>query len=234
MAIQDLRLPNGEVVSFDEWSHWPRYSTVDCAAANAGSFTLNAFSYVVGGRVPAAGLASRLASPSDTNQQAKRRMNQDEALLVFSWTYEIFALTDYTVASDPVSTLADAPIFNAQNLRRLQRDVVLSFVVGAQIKKPVARSPLSWVGQGPGSPAAASGDAVGTVQFLNYGTGGRATPQNQRLWAMPIHIDSDRVFYVEVKSWQSPGPGASPTLDAVTQAFSMRIYLDGLHRRSVA
>lgn len=234
MAIQDLRLPNGEVVNFDEWSHWPRYSTVDVAASSAGSFTLNAFSYVVGGRVPAAGLASRLASPTDTNQQAKRRMNQDEAFLCFSWTYEIFAFSNYTVATNPVSTLAAQPIFNAQNLRRLQRDLVLSLVVGSQIKKPVARSPLSWVGQGPGAMAQASGDSVAADVYVNYGTGGRSTPQNQRLWAMPIHIDSDRVFYVEVKSWQNPGPGATPRLDAVTQDFMLRIYLDGLHRRPIA
>lgn len=234
MAIQALRLPNGEELTFDEWSHWPRYSTIDVAAVAAGNFNLNAFSYVVGGRVPAtAGLAARQATPTDTNQQAKKRMNQDEAFLAYSWTYELFALSD-TSGGTPAVNFGVAPIFTSANHRRLQRDLVLSLVVGAQIRKPVARAPLAMVSQGPGSPAFGSGAAVAANVSVDHGTGGRATPANQRVWAMPIHIESDRVYYCEVRGWRSPGVGATPALDAVTQSFSMRIILDGLHRRPIA
>lgn len=235
MAIQALRLPNGESIVYDEWSHWPRYSTVDVAAANAGNFQLDAFSYVVGGRVPSAGVAARTATPTDTNAVSKKRMNQDEASLVYAWTYEVFATSDYVnTLTDPDTTMASAPVFEAANLRRLQRDVVLQLMVGAQIRKPVARSPLSWVGQGPGSPAFASGSAIAAATSFNHGSGGPVTPNNQRVFDMPIHIESDRVSFVRVQGFRSPGVGATPALDAVTQSFRMRIYLDGLHRRPIA
>lgn len=231
MAIQALRLPNGEEIRMDEWSHWPRYSTVDIAAAASGSFNLKAFSYVVGQRVTAtAGVAARNATESDTNQIAKKRMNHDEAFLAYSWTYEFFATSDAT--SGQVS-FADAPIFQSQNLRRFQRDLVLSLVVGAQIQKPQARCPLSWIGQGPGTPGFGSGGTVAPNVSVSMGTGGRPSPANQRVWELPIHIESDRVYYVEVRSWRSP-QGVTPSLDAVTQDCRMRILLDGLHRRPIA
>lgn len=231
MAIQALRLPNGEEIKFDEWSDWPRYSTIDVAAVNAGTFNLKAFSYVVGQRVTAtAGVAARQSTESDTNQIAKKRMNHDEAFLAYSWTYEIFATTDYTVSQ---TTFATAPIFLSQNLRRLQRDLVVSLVVGAQIQKPQARSPLSWIGQGPGTPGWGTGGAVAPNVSVSMGTGGSPTPANQRLWQLPIHIESDKVYYVEVRGWRSP-IGVTPSLDAVTQDFRMKLYLAGLHRRPIA
>lgn len=233
MAIQELRLPNGEAVVFDEWSHWPRYSTCEVAAAQAGTFSLDLFSYVVGGRVPTAGVAPRIATPSDTNQVAKKRMNQDEAFLAYAWTYEIFALTGETIATDPVTTLAQAPVFTATNHRRLQRDVMVSLIAGAQIKKPVARVPLTKIGQGVGSPAYGSPQAIAADVSVNHGTGGRATPANQATWNMPIYIGEDRVFYAQVKGVRSP-TGGTPALDAVTQSFQFKLYLDGLHRRPIA
>lgn len=232
MAIQALRLPNGEEINFDEWSDWPRYSTVDVAAAQAGAFNLKAFSYVVGGRVTSAGVAARQATESDTNQIAKKRMNHDEAFLAYSWTYEVFATSDYVVGQ---TTMAVAPIFLSQNLRRLQRDVVVSLVVGAQIQKPQARSPLSWIGQGPGTPGYGTGGAVAPNVSTSMGTGGIPSPANQRLWQLPIHIESDRVYYVELRGWRSPvAANPSPSLDAVTQDFRLKVYLAGLHRRPIA
>jgi hypothetical protein len=232
MAIQALRLPNGEEFQFDEWSHWPRYSTIDVAAASAGNLALKAFGYVVGQRVAAtAGVAARQATETDTNQITKKRMNHDEAFLAYSWTYEIHATSDYNVSQ---VNFADQPIFLSENLRRLQRDQVISLVVGAQIQKPMARCPLAWIGQGPGSPGFGTGSAVALNVSVSHGTGGRPSPANQRTWMIPIHIESDRVYYVEVRGWRSPGVGATPALDPVTQDYRMRIYLDGLHRRPIA
>lgn len=234
MAIQALRLPNGEELVFDEWSHWFRYSSADVAAAAAGNFNLQLFSYVVGGRVPqAGGVAARQATPSDTNQIAKKRMNQDEAFLAYAWTYEVFGLSSY-IAGTPATNLAAAPIFSAVNLRRLQRDVVASLFVGAQIRKPVARSPLSWIGMGAGSPAYGNGPAPAVNVAVMYGTAGRPTPANQRNWSLPINIDSDRVYSLGLQGLRSPGVGSTPALDAVTQNFTIRFTLDGLHRRPIA
>jgi hypothetical protein len=100
-------------------------------------------------------------------------------------------------------------------------------VVGANIKKPQARSPFSWLGQSIGSPASMSGDAVAAGVNLSYGTGGQITATNQRRYNLPVYIAADRVFYVEVRSF----PGV---IDGLTQNTQLRMYIDGLKRRPVA
>jgi len=223
MAIKNIHLPNGENIVIDEWLHWPQYSVIEFAAAS--SVNLRAFTYVVGQRVPNQGLVSRNATEADTNQVARTRMNHDEALLIYSMTFEHFALTD---AEQNVGVVlgAPAPILLSQNLRRLQRDLVVELVVGAGIDKPQARSPLSWIGQGLGAKAYTSGDSGQAGVALSYGTAGHS-PKAQRMWQLPVFIASDRVFYLGARSY----PGAITDLD---QAVQMKFYLDGLKRRPVA
>src|SRR5882672_3386215 len=91
MAIRNIRLGDQEF-KIEEWLHWPEFSTIQ-GAANA-NVNLRAFSYVVGQLVPTAGSIStgpRRATESDTNRTTRARMNRDEALIIFSLTYEHFA-----------------------------------------------------------------------------------------------------------------------------------------------
>lgn len=227
MAIQQIRLPDGTEVILDEWLHWPQYSTIEFAAGAV--LNLSAFSYVVGGRVATQGLPSRTALISDTNQTTATRMNHDEAFLAYGITYEAFGLTDQTIAGPPAVLTTPAPAVSSANLRRLQRDVVVSFKLGANISKPQFRAPLSWIGQGVGSPAFGVGDAPVAGVAFNYGTAGDITPASQRQWRLPIFVASDRVMRLQVQSHPS-GAGNDPT----TQAIRMRFYLDGLKRRPIA
>lgn len=225
MAIKQIRLPDGSEVVIDEWLHYQQFSTIEFAAGVA--VNLRAFTYVQGQQIPAQGLPSRTATESDTNQVAKTRMNHDEAYLVYALTYDHFALTSATVGEQNPITLAPAPALLSQNLRRLQRDIVLSLVVGANIKKPQARFPFSRVGQSIGSPAFASTQALTPATAFSYGTGGAMSASNQRRFQLPVYIASDRVFYLEIRSF----PGAIADL---SQAVRMRFFLDGLKRRPVA
>ena len=50
MAVDSVRLPNGDVVVFDEWLHWPLFSTVEFASADG--VRLRAYTYKVGQNVP--------------------------------------------------------------------------------------------------------------------------------------------------------------------------------------
>ena len=122
---------------------------------------------------------------------------------------------------------APAPVLLSQNLRRLQRDVVVEFIVGAGSDKPQFRAPMSWIGQGPGAPAATSGDAIAAGLNLSYGTAGQPSPKDQRTWNLPSYVQSDRVLYLSMSSY----PGAIADL---TQDVRIRWYLDGLKRRPVA
>jgi hypothetical protein len=238
MTIQKIKLPNGQTFNIEEWLHWPIFSTVEAAAGV--SVNLNAFSYVVGQNVPRVSLPARQATYSDTNQVARSRMNHDEAMIVFSMTYEHFAVeaaqgavhpnSQYTVPALDMEALA--PVLSGVNLAKLRRDLMINLLIGAGITKPMASAPLSYYGQGIGAVAWGSGDALAiatggaTALNLNYATGGVISPKNQRLWSLPVMIESDRVMKCQVKS-----PAGALSTD---QDWSLKIYLDGLKKRPVA
>lgn len=239
MAIKKIRVGDQEY-SLDEWLHWPLYSVVEAAAGAA--VNLRAFSYVVGGNVPRAGLPARSATTSDTNQVARSRINHDEAFICYSMTYEITAIetsgppptfSDATFPVPPLDMAADAPVFYGPSLRAMQLDLLVELFVGANITKPMAQAPLEYYGQGLGATAFGSGDAL-TIAFgaatalnLDYGTGGYPSPKNQRRWRLPVYIDSDRAMHARVRS------PAGAMLN-VRQNWSMKVYLDGMKRRAVA
>lgn len=246
MAIQTIKLPDGRTVEISEWLHWPLYSTIEGQGGiNAGadplglgvgaSIDLRLFTYVVGARIPQAGTvsvgATRTATESDTNNNAKARMNQDQAMLVFSMTYEMFALDDDTdVPGLPNNIQGVEPALVGSNLRRLQRDCMYELFVGANIIKPQARAPLAYYGQGLGAPAWGSGDALvlgAQTLNLNYGTAGPPVPSNQRRWQLPVYIHSDRVMYARLNS-------PVGQIQGLSQDWSFRGYLDGMLRRPVA
>lgn len=228
MAIKKVRLPDGSDVVIDEWLDWPQYSTIEFQSGIA--VDLRAFTYVVGQRVPQQGTVPggpRTARTTDTNQVARTRMNHDESYLAYSITYEHFALSDAILdVPEGDVTGAPAPILLSQNLRRLQRDLVVELVVGAGIQKPQFRAPLSWIGQGVGAKAYPSGDQIATGLNISYGTAGSPSPRAQRTWQLPIYIQSDRVMYLRVRSFQA--------IFDLSQSVALRWHLQGLKKRPVA
>lgn len=228
MAIKQFRLPHGETITIDEWLHWPQFSVLEFGPNQV--VNLRCFTYVQGQRVPQQGVipgGARNATESDTNQVSRSRMNHDEAYLAYSVTYEPFALADATQGS-PLQIVADFPMISALDLRRLQRDMIVSFVVGAGITKPQFRAPLSWIGQGPGTHMFGVGPAPLAGVNISAGTAGEPSPRTQRKWELPIYIQSDRVMYLQLQTIRSD----TETLQSV--AIRMRFYIDGLKRRPVA
>lgn len=246
MAIKNIMLPDGTKVAIDEWLHYPIFSTCEGQGAisaapplnlgNGAAIDLKLFSYVVGSQIPQAGAVTggrRNATEADTNQVAKTRMNHDEAFIAFSMTYECWAIEDgpnTLIPGLPNNVQGANPALIGTNLRRLQRDCMLDLYVGAGISKPQARAPLSYYGQGIGSPAWGSGDAISTpptTTNFSYGTGGPVSPRNQRLWQLPIYIHSDRVMYVKLYT-------PIGQIVGLNQDWRMRVYMDGLKKRPVA
>lgn len=221
MAIKEIVLPDGTKLVIDEWLHWPTYSVMEFAAAS--KVDLRAFTYVQGNRVSSQGLTARTATEADTNQVVKSQMNYDEAILIYSLTYEPFALSSYA-ASSSISA-SPTPMLSALNLRRLQRDLMVDLFVGARQQKPQFRAPFSFVAQGLGAPAWGPGDRPVAGMAFQYGTGGYPTPENQRRLELPIYVQSKQPFNLRVYS-----PAAISDLD---QAVRLRWYLDGLKRRPV-
>lgn len=222
MAIEQIQLPDGTTVVIDEWLHYPVFSTGEWAAASG--LRLRLFTYIIGQQVPQSGLTPRSASPSDTNMVAKGRMNWDEGYRVFSQTYEVFGLSDARIATSLTTTVAQAPDYSALNLRRLQRDVVVSLVVGADIDKPQARNPFSYTHQGVGPVVYTCGDQPSVNIAYSQGTGGDVRWSAQRRYKLPITISPDMPMYVILAS-------AFGTVAGLNQDTRMRWYLDGTKRR---
>jgi hypothetical protein len=223
MAIEQVHLPDGTTVVIDEWLHYPVFSTIEWAAASG--LRLRMFTYIVPNQIPSAGVAKRAATIADTNQVAKGRMNWDEGFRVFSQTYEVFALTNATTTgSSPSQLVAQAPLVSALNLRRLQRDLVISLVVGADIEKPQAREPFAYYHQGVGPVMYTSGDTVGANIAFSAGTGGFVRYASQRRYKLPIKIAPDMPMYVLAEAAFGPVSGLS-------QDIRLRWYLDGTKRR---
>lgn len=225
MAVDRVRLPDGDVVIFDEWLHWPVFSTVEWSASSA--VRLRAFSYVVGQKVPSRGLASRQSTPADTNQIAKSRMNWDEAFRVFSMTYEAFGLSDAEIedGNDGSILVSPGPMLSATNLRRLQRDVLITLKVGVDIEKGQVHAPFSYFHQGIGPVYQGSGDSSDAAQAIQAGTGGDVSPSSQRRYAFPIKIGEDRTMQLLIAT------GPTGAIEGLDQDVRLRWYLDGVKRR---
>lgn len=225
-SLNSIRLPDGSQLNLAEWLHWPLYSTVE--AASGDSIRLDAFSYVEGQIVPhTQTLAARQSTRSDTNMVRPRKMNQDEALVVFAITYEIFGLTTMTQDESPGIPIAFEPLVGSQALRELQLFTQVELNVGANIKKPQVGVPFAYIGQGIGQYMAVSGD----FDDIDVGTGGHPTPKNQRQLNLPVYIGgfgesarpgNSMAFFLR---WRSVGP--------VTAAQNVRVrwWLDGLRKR---
>lgn len=239
MAIREVRLPDGTNVVIDEWLDWPQYSTVEFAAG-AQLSKFSAYTYVVGQRIPQTGAVTggpRTATDADTNQVARARMNQDESYLIYSLTYDIYALSDSEIEDGtPIPlTVTFAPAVRSQNIRRLQRDIIVEILVGTGITKPMLRYPFAWIGQGPGAKPYGSGWAGPggeTPTIYNVGSAScyGPAPQSQRTLALPIYVHNDRRFVLQMTSFSLAG-GAMTDLD---QDIRLRWHISGLKRRPVA
>jgi hypothetical protein len=229
MAINKVQLPDGTEVVIDEWLHYPLFSTIQIGSLGGigDSTNLRAFSYVQGMRVPSTTNvtgSTRLADARDTNMVKRGGLNYDEAFILYAVTYEAFALTPNTELA-PVA--APAPVLTAENLKRLQRDLLIEIIVGAQQQKPQLRSPFSFIGQSAGTKSFSSTNTVGAGQAFSMGTGGGIDARNQRRLELPIYIESQQVSFMKVSS-------PIGTILGLDQQVRLRWYWDGLKRRPVA
>lgn len=225
MPSQIIRLQDGSQIELDEWLHWAVYSSVEFAGQT--KVDLRAFTYVQGQQVPSVGLPRRTATLSDTNQIAKNRTNQDEELIVFGLTFEIFGLDNANVdptvfPAGPGPYASQTPNVSRHNLRVLQRDMMCEYIVGAKITKPQMRAPLAYLNQSVGvfGHGTANGALGGTPDTASAG---RISANNQWKFELPIRVEPDRIMYLRLYSQQK--------MADLNGSIGMRWYLDSLRRR---
>src|SRR5882672_1478693 len=134
--ITQLRLPNGEIVSFVDWTDRPLFSTVEILSGTTTQ-EINFFQYVVGDSVPAfapvAVTAARTANELDTNMASPGGMADTEEMLVYAVRPEVFrfrvssaSAPDFSVPTvngatgEPLPTPIMLAILNARTLLSLE------------------------------------------------------------------------------------------------------------------
>lgn len=223
-----LILAGGVTIDSEEYLHWPLFSVGEWSTADP--LRLDLFNYVPGGTVSATPtIAQRAATYRDTNMVRASRMNQDESMIVYAITYENFGLTDATENS-PAVVAAPAPIFSGDNLRRIQREVIVSLIVGAGIKSPQVGAPWSWYEQSIGAET-----YFGSGSTFHYGTGGEISADNQRQLGLPVFIggtgEMAKAGNAMKFAFKLRTPGGAAALTDATQNLMTRWYLDGLYER---
>lgn len=235
-SFNHIRFANGQELSLAEWLGQPVHSVVEFAAS-AGVTKLRAFNYVRGQNVSSIGLPKRGATEQDTNLVKAQAMNQDEALLCFSITVEVFGLSAITVAQEAgfSGTVAPTPLLSGTDLRRLERDLMLNLFVGAGVKKPQFEAPFVYYGQSVGATINGPGDiGGGSTLALDYGTMGRVTGMNQHMFDLPIYIGgfgdqarpgNSMTFFAQISNAYG-GP-----ISGLRQDVRLNVRCDGLRKR---
>jgi len=225
MTNNQIRLNNGETIVLDEYVHWPVYSTIEFQQRT--KVDLLAFLYTEGTTVPKNGtLASRTSTLSDTNMNAKGRTNQDEALVVFAITPEIFGISagsvNPQVDAGVAPVAAPTPFVSSHNMRILQTELLVEFYVGAKITKPQVRAPLGLL---PSSVEVHLHSTVnyGNANVLDIGHNGPPSACSQWRYELPVMVESDRLIKLRTFS-----PKA---LLGLNQNIRIRWILDTLKRR---
>ena len=240
-SFNHIRFEDGTELSLAEWLGQAVHSVMEFAAT-AGVSNLRAFNYVRGQRVSSIGLPARNATEQDTNLVKAQNMNQDEALLCFAITFELFGITPitFTTGQEPVvtHTVAPTPLLSGTDLRRLQRDAVFELYVGAGLKKPQFDAPFVYYGQSPGALINSSGDAgdaATTALNTDYGTQGEIRGTNQHMLDLPIYIGgfgdqahpgNSMTFYTKFYNANQGG-----VFSGLRQSVRIHVELDGLKKR---
>lgn len=233
-SLNRILMADGSEFSLAEWLHQPVWTTIEFAS-NVG-VNLTAYSYRRGQPVASAGLPRRTATDQDTNLVRQKAMNQDEALLCFGITIEFFALADITFGTAPnITTVAPAPALSGTDLRRLQRDTMLEFFIGAGIKKPQFDAPIGYYGSSMGITPYASGDNnAATALNLDHGTAGAPSARNQQSLTMPLYIGGfgDNAMPGNAMTFFAKYYNAfGGAISGLRQSVRMRIVADGLKKR---
>lgn len=227
-SLQSIRLNDGSTLDISEWLHDPLFSTADFTSGD--QWKLDLFSYTRGQNVTrTSGTAPRIANESDTNITRKRMMNQDEAMVIYAVTYELFSREPEVAVYPPVlSNSAPAPLINGQDLATLQSQTYIELKVGAGIKKAQVELPFSQLGMSIDTRCQASTAVPG----LHIGSAGEVTPANQQKFKIPVFVGgtgenarpgNTRVFHCE---WKSQHP-----VTLLAAGGHARFYLDGLRKR---
>lgn len=224
-----IRLPNGNVLTPGDWTAaQPLYSTIEIGT---GSFPiLTAFSYALGGAVPGSP-GPRASTLADTNLDGEgARLPENEALIAYAMCIEGFMIGEQPAETPATEFPSNFPMVSAQNMLRLQRDLLCVLRVASV--REYTHAPLSWFPASTGVAEVNSAALFASTSdgFVDGNNGGE-TVSDMREWASPIYVKGGETLTLDVR----PGPGQVTDLSLTeTARIRLRVYLEGYRKLPVA
>ncbi len=241
--IVELKLADGRVVAFVDWTDRPQFSTIEILSGTTQQ-EMDLFQYVQGDPVPAfapvAVTGSRTANELDTNMAVPGAMASTEELMVYAIRPEIFrrhveiAATPDFAAPQPLT--AGEPSPTPLMLAVMHHRLLLSLEIS---QKVYAMGGLGYFNFGAGMMAPSSEGAL-----WNYGFQGLPAQSAVRTNVVPQHIGGEEKFKVRL-TFSDDGTGQGIEIGEgglevaeqgsdPTRFARIRIYLDGLYKRPVS
>lgn len=242
--ITQLRLPDGQVVSFVDWTDRPLFSTIEFLAGTTTQ-EMNFFQYVVGDSVPAFApvpvVNARTALEIDTNMASPGGMADTEEMLIYAVRPEVFRFNVESASLPDFSTpvvdgLTSAPMPTTEMLEILNARTLLSVEIS---QKVYAQAGFGYFNLGFGVVAT----AIATGNTTPTANNGWQSQDAVRTFALPMHIGSTEKFRVFM-TYMDDGTGNGIDIGLVTATEAsegqtndptryarIRVYLDGLYKR---
>lgn len=240
--ITELKLPDGRIVAFVDWTDRPQFSTLEVLNGTTVQ-EMQLFQYVAGDPVPSyAPVApiARTSNENDTNMANPGAMASTEELLIYAIRPEIFrrhvadAEAPDFAAPEPLADGEPAP--TPIMLSVLHHRLVLQLEISQKVYSMGGLGYFNW---GAGMLAAGGEEAL-----WNYGFQGLPSQEAVRSNVIPCHIGGEEKFRVKLV-YIDDGTGNGIELGEggleiaeqgvqLTRFARIRVYLDGLYKRPVS
>lgn len=242
-TITQFRLPDGTVVTLEDWVDRPVFSVVELLTGfNDGE--IDFFTYNQGEDVPASGNATvrRTGTEADTNISVAGGNVSTEELLVYALKPEMFALqtaaqtpTDLTTAA---ITVPGQPMMRISVLKQMHMTLMLRLKISqkAYAEAGFGYFPTGFDANGQG---VVQGATLSDANRQTYASQGWPSQDAVRSFAVPYHIGGTEKYRAELRNY----PGDTITFvdeNAATNAGTLRLvvrirlYLDGMRKRPTA
>jgi len=228
--VTKVKLADGTVVPLVDWSHRPIYSTVDLLSGMTDE-SVRAFNYTrsetvsASGNFPAASL--RTATLEHTNVDSKSEMDATEEYLVYAIRVEAFQFVHNAQNNSFDLGEQGLPLPPGNNLMFAHNRLILELEVS---EKAFPQAGLGWFVAGFGPHITMSDSAAA---FRSYGVNGLPSREAVSDMVNPVHLGGTEDYAIII---HNPG-GTLNWIDdlAATDGdaiISLRVYLDGLHKRA--
>lgn len=237
--ITQIRLADGTIVAFVDWTDQPLFSTIEIQHGSNVQ-EMDFFQYVSGDNVPAyspnAIAGQRSSTELDTNLSQPGAMSSTEEMLVFALRPEVFVLDLQDAASPNFAAPAALdgtpfPMPSQYTYQVLALRTLLSLEISQKI---YSQQGFGMYNLGAGVFGAGAAGAGASV-FTN----GLPSQEAVRSLVVPQHIGGQekfRVFMTFADDGTGDGIEVGLTDDTSDESLyaRIRLYLDGLHKRPVA